>query len=193
MAKRTTSNTEKLSDIENIEAQEVTKEVETQKTIEKNKPMTPSEIDPNQIIVVKNGFQGKLVYKSPRTSEKYRWELFGDEQEIELKELRNAKSSAKKFFINNWFMFDEEYSWVIDYLGLGQYYKNVLKLEEFDDLFSKPASEIEKIVSKLSDGQKQSVAYRARQLISENGIDSNKAIAALEKSLGTTLILRENN
>ena len=77
---------------------------ETTVTTEKaTKPMIPKDIDPNQIIIVLNGFQGKLVYESPRTHEVYRWDAFGDEQEIELRELRNAKSSAKKFFMNNWF------------------------------------------------------------------------------------------
>ncbi len=150
--------------------------------------IVPKDIDPNQIITVCNGFQGRLIYVSPRTKETFRWDSFGDTQEIELRELRNAKSSAKNFFINNWFMFDEEYQWVIDYLGLNQYYKNALSLSDFDDLFTKTPSEISKITSKLSDGQKKSVAYRARQLVIEGEIDSIKAINALEKSLGIDLI-----
>lgn len=154
------------------------------------RPITPKEIDPNQIIIVLNGFQGKLVYESPRTHELYRWDAFGDEQEMELRELRNAKSSAKKFFLNNWFMFRDEDAWVIDYLGLNQYYKNAINLDDFDELFTKPASEIEKVVSKLSVGQKKSVAYRARQMVLDGEIDSNKAIAALEKSLGVDLVER---
>lgn len=154
------------------------------------KPVVPKDVDINQIITVVNGFQGKLVYKSPRTQETYRWEAFGDSQEIELRELRNAKSAAKKFFINNWFMFSDEDSWIIDYLGLNQYYKNALRLNEFDELFKKTAFEIEEIISKLSPGQKKSVAYRARQLMLEGEIDSNKVISALEKSLGIELIER---
>lgn len=154
------------------------------------RPVIPKEIDPNQIIIVLNGFQGKLVYESPRTHELYRWDAFGDEQEMELRELRNAKSSAKKFFLNNWFMFRDEDAWVIDYLGLNQYYKNAINLDDFDELFTKPASEIEKVVSKLSAGQKKSVAYRARQMVLDGEIDSNKAISALEKSLGVDLVER---
>lgn len=45
-------------------------------------------------------------------------------------------------------------------------------------------------MSKLSSGQKQSVAYRAKQLIADGTIDSNRAIAALEKALGVELIER---
>lgn len=153
-------------------------------------PIVAKEIDQNQIIVVRSGFHGRLVYRSPRTTEKFVWSEFGDEQEMELRELRNAKSAKKKYFENNWFMFDEEYEWVIGYLGLNQYYKNALRIDNFDSLFKKTPSEIEKAVSKLSKGQKKSIGYRARQLISEGEIDSNKAIAALEKSLGIELIER---
>lgn len=149
---------------------------------------TVKEIDPNQIVSVRNGFQGRLVYRSKRTGELWGWESFGAEQDMELSELKNARNSNKKFFINNWFMFDED--WIVDYLGLRQYYKNALNIKDFDKLFEKPIDEIENIVSNLSEGQQKSVAYRARQLISTGEIDSNKVISTLEKCLGVELIER---
>lgn len=152
------------------------------------KPVVAKEIDIHQYVTVRNGFQGTLVYRSPKTGERFIWDGFGTEQEMELLELRNAKNSAKKFFINNWFMFDED--WIVDYLGLGQYYKHAVKIEDFDKVFTMSPSKIEETVGALSAGQKKSVAYRAKQLITEGEIDSNRAIAALEKSLGVELIER---
>lgn len=152
------------------------------------KPVVPKETDPNQIITVRNGFQGRLVYKSKRTGERWSWESFGAEQDMELSELKNARNSNKKYFINNWFMFDED--WVIDYLGMRQYYKNSLNIQDFDQLFKKPVGEIEDIISKLSEGQRKSVAYRAKQLIAEEEIDSNRVINTLEKCLGVELVER---
>lgn len=172
-------------------AKKTTQTVNAETAEEKNnKPIIPKEIDPNQTVLVRNGFQGTLIYKSPRTGEIFRWDNFGDEQEMEIRELRNAKSAKKNFFIYNWFMFDTEDEWVIEYLGLTQYYKNAVKLDEFDELFSKSAAEIEKIVSKLSKGQKKSIAYRARQLVIDGVIDSRKTITSLEKSLGIELVER---
>lgn len=152
------------------------------------KPIVPKEIDLNQFITVRNGFQGRLVYVSSRTGETFIWDEFGGEQELELRELRNAKNSAKGFFINNWFMFNDDDAWVIDYLGLRNYYRNCINIEEFDDLFELKPAVIKKKVSELSAGQKRSVMYRAKQLISQNKIDSFKAIEALESALGTELI-----
>lgn len=145
-------------------------------------------VDMNQYIPVRNGFHGMLVYKSSRTGEVIRWNEFGDEQDIELLELRNAKNAAKNFFVNNWFLFDEEYDWVLDFLGLRNYYRNAINVEGFDEIFSKTPTEIKKTVKEMSDGQKKSLTYRASDLIASGEIDSRKTIAALEDALGVDLI-----
>lgn len=161
---------------------------QTQKPVETKKSIIPKDIDPTQYITVRNGFQGQLVYKSQRSGELFTWEGFGDEQDIELRELRSMKNSSKTFFINNWFMFNDDDDWVIDYLGVRQYYKNALKIDNFDDIFTKKPTELKAIISKLSDGQKRSVAYRASQLIVDQQIDSLSVISTLEEALGIELI-----
>ncbi len=150
----------------------------------------PKKIDPNQIITVYNGFHGTLYYRSRRTGELYQWDGFGDEQDMELSELKNAKSSSKKHFINNWFMFGEDDAWIIDYLGVGRYYKHAVGIDDFDEIFEKSPKEIAVIVGEMSDGQKRSVAYRARQMIADGEIDSMKRISALEECLGVELVER---
>lgn len=150
------------------------------------KPIIPKEIDMNQYITVRNGFHGKLIYISSRTGEKFVWDSFGSEQEIELRELRNAKNSAKGYFANNWFMFDEP--WVIDFLGVRNFYKYALNIDSFDELFKKDSDELKSILNDMSNGQKKSVAFRASELIASGGIDSLKIITTLEESLGIELI-----
>ena len=153
-------------------------------------PIRAKEIDIHQYITVLNGFQGELIYKSRKTGELFTWEKFGEEQETELAELRDAKNSSKKFFINNWFMFKPDDDWVIDFLGVRRFYKNSLGIDNFDEIFEKPPAEIKRVVSELSDGQKKSVMYRAKELISNGGIDSMKAVEALEDALSMEIIER---
>ena len=169
-------------------AKATTKVAEPKEAPVENKPLVAKDIDVHQYVTVRNGFQGKLVYVSPKTGEHFVWDGFGTEQEMELLELRNAKNSAKKFFQNNWFMFDED--WIVDYLGLKHFYKHAIKIEDFDKIFEMSPAEIKNTVTALSDGQKKSVAYRAKMLIAEGEIDSNKAINALEEALGVELIER---
>lgn len=153
-----------------------------------SKPIVPKDVDINDYIMVKNGFQGKLVYVSKRTGETFIWDNFGDMQEIELRELRNAKSSAKAFFINNWFMFNDEDMWVVDFLGVSQYYKKALPLEKFDEIFDMPADEAKEVIANMTDGQRSSFGYRARQKVVNGEVDSRKMISMLEEALGIELI-----
>lgn len=175
------------SPIENTQSnatQDTTKETKTPKRVYRVK----KNLDPNMIITVRNGFQGHLIYKSRRTQERFEWTKFGDEQDMDLQELKNARNSSKAFFENNWFLIDDPE--ILEYLGVAQYYKYALNFDSFDDLFTKEPEEIRRTISKLSVGQKKSVAYRAKQLISEGVIDSIKVITALEDSLSIELIDR---
>jgi len=155
-----------------------------------DRPVTiaPTEVDINMFIPVKNGFHGTLCYVSARTGEQFVWEKFGDEQDIELKELRNAKSNNKFFFENNYFMFDKDHEWVIDYLGIRKMYEHSIGLDGFDKVLSSTPAQIKKIVSQMPKGQKMSLMYCAKDKIASGEIDSIKTINALEDALGVTLI-----
>lgn len=143
-------------------------------------------LSPGTYITVKNGFSGKLVYKSRKTGEVFVWDNFGDEQDMELQELKNAKSASRMFFENNWFMFDDPE--VVAYLGVDRYYRNSIPLEDFDEIFSMKPDVLKARIAQLSSGQRNSIAYRARQKIKEGEIDSLKVIGILEESLGIELI-----
>lgn len=59
------------------------------------KKIVAKDIDLSMEVTVRNGFQGALIYKSHKTGEKFEWDGFGDEQYMELKELKSAKTSSK--------------------------------------------------------------------------------------------------
>lgn len=185
---QTTKVTESAEHMIETAAAAVVEQTVQPEQYEKKKPLVPKALDPNQLVTVYNGFQGKLVYKSKKTGEEYVWSEFGVDQDMELSELKNIRSSNKKYFTNNWFMFDDPE--IVEYLGMTQYYKFALKIDEFDSLFEMSPSELRERISKLSDGQKKSVAYRAKQLIAQGGIDSYKIVSALEECLGIELVER---
>ena len=160
-AKSTTAKTS-TSQKARVEAPATKSEI-IEKPIEATKPVV-KEIDPDQYITVLNGYQGRLTYKSSRTGEKFKWTEFGAEQEMELRELRNAKNTYKKYFEKNWFMFDDEFAWVIDYLGVGRYYKNAISIAEFDNIFQKDADELKEKI-----GVDFTYSFEESELIDESG------------------------
>ncbi|MBR3267900.1 MAG: hypothetical protein IKI58_04120 [Oscillospiraceae bacterium] len=146
-------------------------------------------VDPHTIVLVRSGFHGLLVYTSPHTGAVFTWGQFGDTLEMEIGELRHAKnSSAKAFFENNWFMFDEEYRWVIDYLGVRQFYKYSMTIDDIGSLATMTPDEIESALSNVPEGQKEAIIAHVREMVRCKAIDSLKVIAALERTLGIQLI-----
>lgn len=145
-------------------------------------------LEPHTLVEVRNGFNGVLVYVSPRTGERFVWDSFGTVLDMELQDLRTAKSAHKEFFSNNWFMI-EDHEILVD-LGVERMYRDSLTMSNFDDLFAMTADEIKQKLAVIPEGQKQSVAYRAKQLIEEGKIDSIKVINVLESCLGIELIER---
>ena len=191
MAETTKKTTKKTTEKNTVAKKETPKMEAVEKTEAIEKKVTykvRQELDPHMLVTVRNGFHGRLIYIDRKTREEYIWEEFGDEQDIELIDLKYAKSSAKKFFTENWFIIEDPV--VVEHLGLEQYYKGALDVEGFEDLFVKDPKEIEKIVAGLSNGQKRTVMYRARQAITEGTIDSLRVISALEKALGIELVER---
>lgn len=133
-----------------------------------------------------NGFHGKLTYKGRHSGAFIEWESFGDRQIIDLKELKDAFASQKKFYKENWWLFEDPD--VIEFLRAKEFYKNALNSDNFDDIFTKTPDEINDIVSKMSKGQKKSLGYRAIEMINNGTLDSRKTIIALRDALGFELV-----
>lgn len=143
-------------------------------------------LEPHTMVAVRNGFNGKLVYRSSRTGERFVWDGFGAVLDMELQDLRSAKNSAKGYFENNWFMIDDID--VLEYLGVERMYRNSLSIDNFDEIFKMPPDKMKECIASLPNGQRSSIIYRARQLIDDGVIDSIKVIKTLEESLGVELI-----
>ena len=85
-------------------------------------------------------------------------------------------------------MFNDDDMWVVDFLGVSQYYKKALPLEKFDEIFDMPADEAKEVIANMTDGQRSSFGYRARQKVVNGEVDSRKMISMLEEALGIELI-----
>lgn len=165
---------------------------QVQEPIERDAPKQTykvrKQLDPHTIVTVKNGFPGMLIYESSKTGEMFRWESLGDEQDMELQELKNARNASKAFYVNNWFCIDDPE--ILAYLGVAEYYKNALNLIDDDVLRSMQPDDIRGVVAQMSDGQKLALKYRVKQMIENGDIDSIKRITAFEEALGVELIER---
>lgn len=144
----------------------------------------------NDIVAVTNNTRGTLVYVSKRMQGyEIVWRQYGDTEYMEFGELLSMRNSAKSFFENNWVTFDDKD--VIVALGVENFYKCVLDVDNFDSMFNLPPQELQAQISLMTNGMKETVALRAAELIEDGTIDSRKTIKSLEVALKRKL-LEEN-
>lgn len=145
--------------------------------------VTHNEIQNDTPVVCKNGTRGNLIYKSTRNlGYEVEWNEFGEEQQIDFGELLSMRGSQRRFFEENWILIDDPE--VIKKLGVERYYKNVPSVEDFDDIFSLSPDKLKERISEMSDGMKDSIRIRAKELIKDGVIDSRATIKAISEAVG---------
>lgn len=142
------------------------------------------ELTPETFVSVRSGFNGRLVYKSKRTGERFVWEEMGSEQDMELRELKYARNANKAFFENNWFIIDDPR--VRAWLGVERMYANMITPEDLEELIHSSPEEIEERIGRLTQGQKETLLYAVEKMNADRKIDSQRAMEAFQKSLGLT-------
>lgn len=138
------------------------------------------------MVECRNGTHGDLFYASTRNpGYTVEWTEFGEMQELEYAELVAMRGSQPRFFRDNWILIDD--AAVLHKLGVERYYKNALTTENFDEIFKWEPDEVREKVPKMSEGMRDSIRMRAKELMKEDGIDSRAMVKALNDALGCDL------
>lgn len=192
-----TTNTE-LNDTDLVQEQVDKKSPTKKKTatarskktkIRANKTLQFADIDVHDEVECYNMTPGVLVFGNPKTGETTLWHEYGDMNILEIQDLIQMRNSARSFFTEPWIMiYDDD---VLQYLRVDQYYKNIPRDCNFDDIFDLPLDELMEKIQSFTDSTKKIVAQRAVAKIEDGSLDSVKTIHSLEKVLGLELIERD--
>lgn len=149
------------------------------------KPIIREQRDMNEMVSVVCITNTPLVYES-KNQVGYRvdWDGFLQENWIEYKELINMRNSQRAFFEQPWVICDWD---VLVDLKVDHYYKNIIDLENLDDVFKKSPEELEKTLKIVPVGIKKLIVDRAFELRREKKLDSLNTIETIEKTLNIDL------
>lgn len=143
--------------------------------------------DMDELISVVCITNSPLVYES-KNQLGYRvdWSGYLQENWIEYKELINMRGSQRAFFEQPWIICDWD---VLVDLKVDHYYKNIIDLENLDDVFKKTINELIETLQIVPNGIKNLIVDRAYELRREKKLDSLNVIEAIEKTLNIDLTI----
>ena len=170
---------------ENVVKKNMSEEVGNVTKNIKNKVKAKPKLDLHDEVLVKNGYCGELNVLLPKSKYVITFSEFGDDDYIELAELKALRNSKPIFFERNWLIIEDDN--VIDFLNVGKYYADYLTVEDIDELFELPVDEMIAKIQKLNQVTRDNIARRAVDMIKDDNIDSVKKIEALEEELGYNL------
>ncbi|OMD71209.1 hypothetical protein [Paenibacillus odorifer] len=142
-------------------------------------------LDESLLVPVVSRVKGGLTYKSSRTHQIYRFDDFGDEQVMELSELRTMLSSQRAFLQRGWLeILDDE---IVQYLNIEKFQTKVVTDEDIEILFMSSPEEVKDVLGEANTNTKRAVFGFARDKYINGTLINVHLIKAIEDSLGEKL------
>ncbi|MBD8839482.1 hypothetical protein IFU39_16845 [Paenibacillus sp. CFBP 13594] len=146
---------------------------------------TRTRLDESLLVPIVSRVKGGLTYKSSRTHQIYRFDEFGDEQVMELSELRTMLSSQRSFLQRGWLeILDEE---IVQYLNIEKFQTNIITDDDIEILFMSTPDEVKEVLNVATTNTKRVVFGFAREKYINGELTNIHLIKAIEDSLDEKL------
>ncbi|MNH66536.1 hypothetical protein D3C73_185690 [compost metagenome] len=142
-------------------------------------------LDENLLVPIASNVDGVLVYKGQRSGQVWKFSNYGDEDVMELSELRSMLSSSRAFLEKGWIkVLDDE---VIEYLNLQRFQKNVIDREDVEYILDQSPEQIEQSIKAANVNTKTLIFGFAREKFLNGELTDYHTIKAIEEGLGQPL------
>ncbi|MBX4152256.1 hypothetical protein [Paenibacillus lautus] len=163
------------------ESQAPIKKEETKQSERKVK----KKLDENILVPIASNVDGTLIYKGGRSGQVWKFTQYGDEDVMELSELRAMLSSNRAFLEKGWIkVLDDE---VIDYLNLQRFQKNVIDRDNIEYILTQGPEQIKQSIKESSANTKTLIFSFARDKFLQGELTDYHTIKAIEEGLGQPL------
>lgn len=139
-------------------------------------------VDRNEIVICRSVYDGMLCYINPKTGENWYWN-YGDEHEMTVGDLLGMSGNSKIFLTAPWIIVDTEDDVILEKLGVKEIYENIALVEDVEELFSQPISEISRRLDLTPKAYKENLATTVAKLIEEERLYDTRVIRLLEEKL----------
>lgn len=124
---------------------------------------------------------GRVVYKSKKTGDVYKWLSTGDDDYFTVEELLSMDNQSPKFLRTPFLLIDDEE--VVEALGLTELYKYIERVQDLETFFDLPLDDIIETCENLPKSFRTSLASVVNKKVEEQELRDIRVIRKLEELL----------
>ena len=132
---------------------------------------------------------GEMFFEGDKTRNLYTWATIGYVAEIEYQDLNYAIQQNHPMITKPRFIIQDK-DVIAQYPHLDKIYSGLYSVADLKSIIKKTPQEIESEVAKLPLGAKEALKGMVSTMIGNGSLDSINRIKALDKSLGTEMLLK---
>lgn len=139
-------------------------------------------------VKVRSVISGNLFIEGLKTKMIYTWTDYGDESEMEYRDLVAAVRSRDKSIYEPRIIVEDN-DFLTEFPALDQFYSDRFTTKDIRSILEMPVNEMLDAIDKLPNGAKESLKSLAARQVANGILDSVNKIKALDKVFGTDLNL----
>lgn len=167
---------EELGNIENKEGDVVSEKARSAK----------KKFQQTDLIMCRSVTNGGLFLEGSKTKQLYKWNDYGDETEVEYRDLVAEVRLKSNFVFAPWFIVEDQ-DFVDEFPQLKNFYAQYLSVKDLKDILDLPVSQMAKRISELPKGAQESVKTIAASMVKSGAIDSVAKIKKLDEIFETDM------
>lgn len=174
-----------------IQEEEVREEQEAAakaETISKETVKAKKKFDAEDGILCRSVTVGGLCMTGIKSGLFYRWTEYGDETEVEYRDLAGLVRTKSPYVFNPHFIIDDE-DFIAEFPQLKKFYEDSYSVTDLEAILNLPVSDMVATINQLPGGAKDTIKNIASTQIGDGRLDSVRKIKALDEIFGTELNL----
>lgn len=142
----------------------------------------------DDLILCRSVVIGGLWLEGTKSKNIYRWVEYGDEAEVEYRDLTALVRSRSNYIFSPMFVIDDE-DFIEEFPQIKKFYNEQFTVSELTEVLELPVSSMVATIKKLPSGAVASLKSIASTQIANGQLDSVRKIKALDELFGTELNL----
>lgn len=155
-----------------------------EKEVKEKKPKKKKHFEPSDGVICRSITQGGLFMDGEKTQMQYKWSDYGDEIEVEYRDLVAAVRRRSPYVFNPYFIIDDD-DFLAEFPQLEEFYQKSYSMRDLQNILSLPVNEMLAQLRQLPKGALESFKNIASTQVASGKLDSVKKIRALDDFFGT--------